>query len=1056
MPSTHFSKGSEWRRWDLHVHSPESILHSQFGSDWDKYVYELFKRAIANNISAIGITDYFFIDGYKKLRNEYLNNEARMRQLFANELEGDPMFLDKVSKILILPNIEFRIEKLIPTNKDEPGSERRLTLHVLFSDDVPIEDIEENFINQLTFPNDAMPGAPDERLSLSKRNLAQLGESLQQRQVEFQSHPNPLYTGCMVAMVNDEQISQILHSARSKFGGKYLIILAEEYITKAKWNSSAHQGRKILYQKSHMIFSSNPKTIQETVKQNFAEEFHGAKPCIWGSDAHEYERMFSPLAKGRFCWIKADTTFYGLKQVINEPVDRIFIGECPTDVDNIRQYRRVFITNLVFEKNAGSIVTERWFDGAAIQFNPGMVTIIGNKGSGKSALADTLALLGNCHLSQDSYSFLRPERFKHVDAEFKTSRAGEFTAHMKWYAGESVSRNLAAPFQQSEIERVRYLPQGYLEKLCNPEHESQQQEFQNELERVIFSHVPLPKRLRETTLHDLVKIRTEEIRRAQSALKSRIRAANNKILSIEPKITEAAVSMLQERIKAKYHEIALFDGSKPTEIPPPSQSPSGADAAAAQMAKIDELSTNLNKLREQQAQVQKETAKAMAQCEKAQKARERLVRFEQWVSSLMTEMSADLNECGIDINNIIHVKVDKEPIEIFITDTKGLIDKNERLENANNEDGFNAQQSMIHGEIEKLRAALDGPNQHHQRYLAELERWVLRRAELVGSSEIPNTLAYYEAQLKDAEDNLPVELDNIISERRQLIMQLHQEILREAEVLREYYAPVLEYIEQQRREDPLCALQNVQITFDVDIDGTKLLDEFLMMINNAVSGTFSGAEGRKTLMDLMPEGTFLDSRSTADFVDQVIDSLQNNKKADARWTQNHNIERQLRKSFSTEKMLNLLCQLEYIEFRTSLKFDGKNLMELSPGERGLLLLVFYLLLDKDDCPLIIDQPEENLDNQSIKRVLVPCIKDAKQRRQLFVVTHNPNIAVVCDSEQVIYSSMKKSEGCEIEYQGGSLENPEINEHIVDILEGTLPAFDNRTRKYRTAGAALAG
>jgi predicted ATPase len=73
---------------------------------------------------------------------------------------------------------------------------------------------------------------------------------------------------------------------------------------------------------------------------------------------------------------------------------------------------------------------------------------------------------------------------------------------------------------------------------------------------------------------------------------------------------------------------------------------------------------------------------------------------------------------------------------------------------------------------------------------------------------------------------------------------------------------------------------------------------------------------------------------------------------------------------------------------------SKELSELSPGERRALLLVFYLLVDKDDIPLVIDEPEENLDNQTVYELPVPCMKEGKRRRQLFMVTHNPNITVL--------------------------------------------------------------
>ena len=143
---------------------------------------------------------------------------------------------------------------------------------------------------------------------------------------------------------------------------------------------------------------------------------------------------------------------------------------------------------------------------------------------------------------------------------------------------------------------------------------------------------------------------------------------------------------------------------------------------------------------------------------------------------------------------------------------------------------------------------------------------------------------------------------------------------------------------------------------------------------------------------------------------------------------------------------SLLGGLDYLNVNYSLTLGGKNLSELSPGERGIVLLVFYLALSKSNFPLIIDQPEDNLDNQSVYKRLVPCIKSAKKNRQIIVVTHNPNIAVACDSEQIIYTQMNK-ETYEITYQTGSLENDNIREKVIDILEGTMPAFELRRLKY---------
>ncbi len=131
-----------------------------------------------------------------------------------------------------------------------------------------------------------------------------------------------------------------------------------------------------------------------------------------------------------------------------------------------------------------------------------------------------------------------------------------------------------------------------------------------------------------------------------------------------------------------------------------------------------------------------------------------------------------------------------------------------------------------------------------------------------------------------------------------------------------------------------------------------------------------------------------------------------------------------------------------------LRLNNKGLTQLSPGEKGGLLLVFYLVLDKDNKPLIIDQPEDNLDNQSVAEILVPYIKRAKKLRQIIMVTHNPNLAIVSDAEQIIYMNIDKESDYEVSYDSGGIEDTTMNNHIVDILEGRMKAFDNRRVKYK--------
>ena len=96
-----FEAGSIWRKWDLHIHSPLSLLNNQFPRlpdgtpDWEAYISGLE----ALDFSVVGITDYFTIDGYKKVRE--FKNAGRLRKIDA-----------------VLPNIEFRLDSVLSSRKD--------------------------------------------------------------------------------------------------------------------------------------------------------------------------------------------------------------------------------------------------------------------------------------------------------------------------------------------------------------------------------------------------------------------------------------------------------------------------------------------------------------------------------------------------------------------------------------------------------------------------------------------------------------------------------------------------------------------------------------------------------------------------------------------------------------------------------------------------------------------------------------------------------------------------------------------------------------------------
>ncbi len=157
---------------------------------------------------------------------------------------------------------------------------------------------------------------------------------------------------------------------------------------------------------------------------------------------------------------------------------------------------------------------------------------------------------------------------------------------------------------------------------------------------------------------------------------------------------------------------------------------------------------------------------------------------------------------------------------------------------------------------------------------------------------------------------------------------------------------------------------------------------------------------------------------------------------------------------------------DYYTIKFDLIHNGDTIVDMSPGKRGLVLLKLYLHLSNINDPILIDQPEDNLDNRTIYKELNDFIKEKKIRRQIIMVSHNANLVVSTDSENIIVANQDGQQaGLEnrqyrFEYVSGSLEcqfdNPNekgilyqkgIREHVCEILEGGKEAFEKREKKY---------
>jgi len=249
--------------------------------------------------------------------------------------------------------------------------------------------------------------------------------------------------------------------------------------------------------------------------------------------------------------------------VLREPQDRVFIGDTPLEMLRVQRNPTKYIRDLSFKRAETTPVGEKWFSGKVV-FNPGLVAIVGNKGSGKSALGDTLGLLGATKNSAQ-FSFLSRERFRHPTA----GRADHFSATITWESGEQLTKYLADPVAPKDVERVKYLPQDHVERVCNELSGYGAGGFEHELQSVIFSHVPETSRLQQSNLDDLVRFQTQEKQRRIDSLLKQLRAVSRERALIQHQLDPKVKEQLQQKIAQREAELSAHDKIKPLEVKNP-------------------------------------------------------------------------------------------------------------------------------------------------------------------------------------------------------------------------------------------------------------------------------------------------------------------------------------------------------------------------------------------------------------------------------------------------------------------------------------------------------
>ncbi len=924
------NRGSLWRKWDLHVHTPCSARHN-YGRQtdiWDKFVYELEKKARDYEVKGIGVTDYFSIEGYVKLQ-EYQK-------------------CGKLRDIFLLPNIEFRLDKFV--------GNRRLNFHVIFSDQLPIEKIEKDFLENLKIRS-----VRGDEISLRKENIIEIGKQLKSQQKDFQNMDD-YSAGVMNITVSQDDIIEVLDRQKSIFKGKYLFVLSQEGWDDMDWCGQDHLTRKVLFRKSHALFSANPNTIKwatgkrDIDPEKFIEEFGSLKPCLWGSDAHDFDRLLLP-DMNRFTWIKADLSFEGLKQIIYEPFDRIKIQH-----ENPEHRKNIYTLSSVTFRNS-HINEDLEIEEKEIYLNYNLVAVIGGKGAGKTAFLD---LIANCFedrckrgnpSAEDKNSFVQRIEEDKPDLECEIGFLGQ---QIQKFKKNLIDENY---FHEGAI---LYMPQGKIE-----EYSSDRIRLQQKIEEIIFNNE---------------KIREAEFKNDFDKSREAIKAISDKITQINREIYDLSLQTSTQVTQPLLSEKQKIEGKLKNKI----------DEIEKFQFEIDaDKSKKVENLRKEEHTLGIIHSKITQLLHNLSIVRDLIEQFENDINSRLDLINDELISLTKQ-DNVSYFQISR----IDFTKHVEQIKKNEEY-------------------LSSQKADLDKKIKEKEKLIANFAEEERKHAALLKEKmDIESKLKEIEQKLSKI-NSLKEKIEELSKQRAEEYSKLIKTWLE----LKSFYMKIIDTFSEGKSEILEDINFSSQIFFDQEKfikDGENILDMRTIRVTEL--------EELAQRLNMVINSAHFSPENLSNFVSK---------------------EKELVKSLKPVKG-NLLLFYEwfygnYFSLNTEIFFKNISLKKLSIGQRGTVLL--KLILAEGDSPIVIDQPEENLDNKFIYEALVKAFRESKKKRQIVIATHNANLVVNTDAEQIIVAEYKDNK---ITFNSGSIENPEIRNEITSILEGGEEAFKKREEKYGIA------
>ena len=984
------SRGSEWHRWEPHIHAPGTILNNQFGvSDpWSSYLSTL--ECLTPKVEAVAVTDYYVTDLYEQI----LKHKAAGR-------------LPEVS--LIFPNIELRLDVAAKTGF--------VNIHLLVSPEDP-EHLSEvkRILRRLQFHafSDRFDCTRDELIKLGKRadqTITDDGAALRHGATQFK--------------VNFDQLRNVIDE--SEWAKNNILIAVAG--GSSDGTSGVRQAadatvRQEIEKFAHIIFSSSPAQREFWLGQrnvsveDLHSRYNGCKPCLHGSDSHDQESVGQPV-DNRFSWIKGALTFDALRQACIDPEGRSYVGEQPPSSAMPSQ-----VISHVHIENAD------WATTPDIPLNPGLVAIIGARGSGKTALADVIA--AGC----DAITPAGWQADENVSPSF-LARArkliGDATTTLTWGGGATEMRVLDGRDANGHMSfpRARYLSQQFVEELCSAKGVSDG--LVDEIERVIFESHSQDDRDWALDFAELREQRTARFQQAREREAEAIADISDVIATELEK--ESFVASLVKQVEQKKKLIDDYTADQTKLV---------VKGTEAQVARHTQLSEAAQKLR---SKIQAYTNQ-----------RRTFVALQDEVRSLRATGAPEmLRQTQARHSNS---GLDADQWDEFLLIYKGDVDKS-----------LTAYAAWADGEVRKLNgvpplsgdpsvALIADDADLAILPLAPIVAEMTRLEALFGADKLVReqcaALTKRIAQENSALQNLQARLadsqgaearrKNLQAERDDTYGRVFEAIISEQNALAGLYTPLMERLSAS--------------------SGT--LRKLSFSVRRIADVQTWGAFAEEKLLDRRKAGPFYGRGSlTAVATDALKPVWETGSAAEVQAAMTAFMGRYLKDLLShapfsptqqaefrawSKRFAHWLFGTEHIAVRYEISYDGVDIRKLSPGTRGIVLLLLYLALDdSDDRPLIIDQPEENLDPKSVFDELVALFIAAKAKRQVIMVTHNANLVINTDADQIIVAEAGPhlSGGLPpISYVAGGLEDAAIRKAVCDILEGGEAAFRERARRLR--------